>query len=138
MSLAREQRRDDLWDLLVAAPLGVTIEDMMGVYGWSHHHCNVAISDLRRHLGDHDTVNLTCEPQGMGERWLYRLVGKLDETDVWMGTRIRDSETRLRTMQSMMTSIVTATNGRTTEGRKARTMERALRHLVEDLDAMAQ
>jgi hypothetical protein len=37
-------------------------------------------------------------------------------------------------MQAMLSSIVRATSGRTVEGRKARTMETALRHLVEDLD----
>jgi hypothetical protein len=133
----REQRRDDLWDLLVAAPLGVTVDDMMAVCGWTHHQSNMAIRDLRRHLGDTDTVNLICEPQGQSERWLYRLVGNLADVRGWVDNRIGDADSRIRTLQAVMTSIVSATSGRTTEGKKARVMEKALRRLVEDLDDIA-
>ena len=134
MSLARDQRRDELWDLAVANPTGITVDDMMAAHGWTHHQANQAIHDLRLFLGDTDQINFPCEPDGSRSRWKYRLVGRLDDVRGWIGNRIGDSETRLRTMQSMMASIVAATSGRTTEGRKARIMERALRRLVEDLD----
>ena len=134
MSAARDLRREQLFDLLVASPAGVTIEDMMGVYGWTHAQANTTIRELRRYLGDIDSVNLPCEPQGQNERWVYRLVGNLDDVRGWVANRVKDSESRLRTMNAMLSSIVAATSGRTTEGRRARIMEKALRRLVEDLD----
>lgn len=137
ISAARKQRRDDLWDHLVSEPAGITVDDMIATHGWSHHQANVAIHDLRAFLGDTDTVNLVCEPQGGGERWLYQLVGSLDGVRGWVANRVGDTETRLRTMESMMHSIVQGTSGRTTEGRKARLMDKALTRLVEDLDDLA-
>lgn len=135
---AREQRRDDLFDALVAEPDGLTVQDMMDDNGWSHHQCNEAIRDLRRFLGDSgDSINLVCDPQGWNQRWLYRLVGSLADVRDWSRNRIRDGESRVRTMQAVMTSIVAATDGRSAEGRKARVMERGLRRLVEDLDELA-
>jgi hypothetical protein len=133
MGPVRMQRREDLWDLLVATPGGVTVEDMMGVYGWTHGQANEAVHDLRDWLGEFD-ITLPCDPQGQRERWLYRLVEDLDGVRQWAGNRVQDTDTRLRTMHAMLTSIVSATDGRTVEGRTARIMERALRRLVEDLD----
>ena len=83
MSPARKQRRDDLFDLLVANPTGVTVDDMMDLYGWTHGEANNAIRDLRQFLGTTDNINLPCDPQGKGERWLYRLVGTLDDVRGW-------------------------------------------------------
>jgi len=136
VSAARDLRRDELFDELVANPTGLTVDDMMG-WGWNHRDCNTAIHDLRAHLGVTDTVNLVCEPQGGGERWLYRLVGTLSDVRGWTSNRIGDTESRLRTMQSVLGSIVSATNGRTLTGRKARLMERSVRRLVEDLDDLS-
>lgn len=132
---ARETHRDDLFDLAVNTPAGFTVDEARRRLRLTHPQVNKAIHDLRRFLADEaDTINLTCDPQGQGERWLYRLVGTLDEVRNWTRNRVRDSESRVRTMQAMMASIVTATSGRTVEGKKARVMERAFRRLVEDLD----
>lgn len=134
MSTAREDRRDLLWDQVVGNPAGITVNDMMDEHGWTMKQANEAIHDLRAYLGAYDDINLVCDPQGSGQRWLYRLVGSLDEVRDWTRNRVNDGETRVRTMQSMMSSVVSATSGRTTEGRKARIMAKALRRLVEDLD----
>ena len=131
---ARERRRDDLWDDLTSNPSGLTVEDMMSIRSWTHDQANHAIRDLRTWLGDYDSVNLPCEPQGQGDRWIYRLTGDLSEMEWWSENRVKDADTRLRTMQSMLASIVAGTSGRTVQGRKARLMERQLRRLVEDLD----
>lgn len=130
----RERRRDDLWDDLAANPSGLTVEDMMGLRNWTHDQANKAIRDLRAWLGEYDNVNLPCDPQGERDRWLYRLTGDLDEVKNWSANRLRDADSRVRTMQSMLTSIVAGTSSRTAEGRRARLMERQLRRLVEDLD----
>ena len=134
MSLARVTRRRDLFDQLVTHPDGITVDDMMDENGWTHDQANNAIRDLRRFLGEYDSVNLPCEPQGEGERWKYRLVGRLDDVRGWVDNRIGDSESRLRTMAAVLSSIVAATDGRSIKGRRARIMEKALRRLVEDLD----
>lgn len=138
MSAARDLRRDELFDDLVANPAGLTVDDMMAMHGWTHGQTNTAIRDLRRYLGDIDDLNLPCEPQSKGERWVYRLVGRLDDVRSWIDNRITDADSRLRTMQAVMHSIVAATSGRTVEGRRARVMEKALRRLVEDLDDLIE
>jgi hypothetical protein len=135
----REVRRDALFDLAVAEPGGVTVDDICIELDITHHQANEAIRDLRRFLGDTDTINFPCEPTGKGERWVYRLVGDLDGMRVWNANRVRDAESRFRTMDGMMTSIVRSYRGqRTVESRKARVMERALQRLVEDLDTIIE
>jgi hypothetical protein len=130
----RERRRDDLWDDLTANPAGLTVEDMMSLRSWTHNQANKAIHDLRVWLGEYDNINLPCDPQGQGDRWVYRLTGSLDDVEAWSANRVKDADTRLRTMQSMLASIVAATSGRTPDGRRARLMEKQLKRLVEDLD----
>lgn len=134
---ARELRRDELFDAAVAIPAGFTVDDIRASHGWSHAQVNIAIRDLRVFLGDTgDTINLVCDPQGNRDRWLYRLVGNLDDVRAWSANRVRDAEGRVRTMQAVMTSIVAATDGRTIPGRKARLMHRSFTRLVEDLDVL--
>jgi hypothetical protein len=133
----RETRRDELWDYLVNHPEGANINQMMVALGFRYNEVRAAIFDLRNFLGDYDSINVPCDPAGHRSQWIYRIVGTLDEVRGWSSNRVRDAETRVRTMQAMLTSIVRATNARTVEGRKARTMETALRHLVEDLDNLA-
>jgi len=131
-----ERRRDELFAYAALRPHGFTVDEAMVDLDMDHRGINCAIRNLRHFLGDTDSVNLTCDPQGRGERWLYRLVGAMDDVRPWADNRIRDSRTRLVTMTAMMRSVVAATDGRTTEGRLARAMERGLRHLVEDLEAI--
>src|SRR5262245_53169334 len=99
MTRTRDDRRDQLFDLAVANPDGITVNDMMSTYGWNLYQCNEAIHDLRTALGDSDSINFPCDPQGGGERWLYRLVGNLDDVRGWAMNRINDTDTRLRTQQ---------------------------------------
>lgn len=135
MSAARDARRDELFDLAVASSDGFTVDDVIARYGWRHDQVNEAVRDLRRFLGDvGDTINLPCDPQGKGERWVYRLVGDLDSVRAWAANRVIDAESRVRTMEAVLSSMVAATDGRTIAGRKARIMQRALHRLVEDLD----
>lgn len=130
----REARRDMLFDYAVRHPAGFTNEDVMADEGWSLREFNDAVRDLRLFLGGFDDINLPCDPTSGRDRWVYRLVGNLDDARGWITNRLGDTESRIRTQQAMMASIVTATDGRTSEGRKARVIETALRHLVEDLD----
>jgi hypothetical protein len=135
---ARDDRRDQLFDYAVATTT-MTIHDIAAELDVPIRVANEAVHDLRIFLGDFDSMNFPCEPDpdDLNGPWLYRLAGTLDDVRLWATNRVGDAETRLRTIQAMLTSIVRATDGRTTEGRRARVMETALRHLVEDLDLMA-
>jgi hypothetical protein len=133
MTPRREANRDALYDLLADTPAGVTIDQIMGSLEVNHRTAKEAVHDLRELLGE-DEINVPATPRGERERWLYQLVGTLDGCREWVANRIGDTETRLRTIQSVMRSLVNATDGRTTDGRRARIIETALRHLVEDLD----
>lgn len=134
---APERRRDDLFDLAVANPEGITIDDMSDHLGVSHRECKAAIRDLRLFLGDYDDINFPCDPGEYNERWVYRLVGTLDDVTPWVTNRIGDGVSRIRTIQAMSASMVAATDGRTVEGKMSRLMERQLTRLVEDLDSLA-
>jgi hypothetical protein len=134
---ARENRRDELFDLLVALPDGVTVDDIKVALACSHRQANDAVHDLRLFLGSFDDVNLPANPNGPRERWTYVLVGNLDGCREWMANRVGDTHSRIRTMQAMMASCVQASDGRTVDGKRARVIERALRRLLEDLDDLA-
>jgi hypothetical protein len=136
---ARSERRDHLFDLLVASPLGVTIIDIRDELGSTLSQARRAVQDLRRFLGDFDDVNVPAVSQGYNQRWLYTLVqGMTDATRWWTANRIVDTASRLVTMHAVAASIVRATDGRTIEGRKARMIEVGLRHLIEDLQTIGE
>lgn len=131
---AGEQHVIDLLDYAMTNLGGFTVDDVMADFGWNHQTTNTAIRDLRMFLGKFDKINLPCDPQGHGQRWLYRLVGNLDGVRAWAVNRLGDTETRLRTQQAMMASIVSALDGRSVHGKVARTVDKALRRLIEDID----
>lgn len=136
MSPRSEQLRDELFDLAVAHPDGFTVDDIKRQLSIPHKKANIAIRELRKFLGEFDDINLVCDPQGSGERWAYRLAGTLDDMRPWVVGRINDADSRLRTIQAMMSTVVRSTHGNSIEGRRARVIERALGRLVEDLDAI--
>lgn len=133
----RRLRREALLDYAVANLDGFTVADVMTDLGLTHAQTNITIRDLRLWLCEvGDTINLTADPQGQNDRWLYRLVGTLDEARPWATNRVRDTESRIRTQKAIWCTIVAATDGRSTEGRKARVMQRAFTRLIEDLDTI--
>jgi len=134
---ARSERRDHLFDLLVASPHGVTIDNIREGLGSTHAQARKAVRDLRRFLGDFDDVNVPAVPNGQNQPWLYTLAhGVTDATRKWTTNRIGDTQSRLVTQHAVAASIVKATDGRSIEGRKARMTEVGLRHLLENLAAI--
>lgn len=121
-----------LYDYAVAAPDGFTIEDVRRDLGWRRSDFNHVVNRLRKMFGT-DDINLVCSPQGMNEPWLYKLVGNTDETKVWQDNRLGDAEERINTIRSIARSTVNMTDGRTTEGQRARIIDRSLGRLLEDL-----
>lgn len=133
MSPAREGRRDSLFDYACDNPAW-TVDDVMNEFDWYKRQVDQAIHDLRGFLGEYDEVNVVCVPQGSRERHLYSLVGNLDGAREWTTGRIRDTETRIRTISAIASSVVSATDGRSIDGRKVRLMDVKLRHLIEEID----
>ena len=134
---ARQDRATDLFDLLVSSPDGLTVPDIRETLSWRENHAREAIHDLRLILGEVDEINLVCDPcEGRGP-WLYRLVGTTEDADQWTQIRMRDIDSRMVTVHSLGRSLVRATDGRSSTGKKARLLERTFRHLIEDMEALA-
>lgn len=135
--MKRSVRAGDLFDFLVdRGSKGANVHEMAAHLKCPRRSTDQAIHDLRTILGDTQDVNLVAEPEIAGEPWVYRLTGDLATARFWITNRLRDSETRLRTEQAVMLSVARATDGRTSEGKRARITEQALRHLIEDLEML--
>lgn len=134
----RDIRRDMLFDYAVEHPDGFTKADAMNDLEWGSwpKTFNDAVRDLRVMMGDSDSINLIADPQGSGEQWLYRLVGTVDEGREWVTNRVGDVEGRIRTLQAVVASAVSGSDGRSIEGRKARILHRGISRIVEDLDEL--
>jgi len=133
----RDERRDLLRLQLEANPAGIDYDDIMADLGVDYVTAGQAVRDLRLwYFHEGDTITVVGTPQGKGQRWLFTLAGTTDAARPWVVNRLLDTESRLRTMHSVLGVLVNASDGRTVAGRKARRIERGLRHLVEDLDAL--
>lgn len=93
------------------------------------------VQQVRLDLAD-DEMTLTCAPEHGRGPWTYRLVGMYEDAEAWATNRIGDAETRLHTMASYMAPVVRTTPDNTLDGQKARLIERGVRHLHEDLEAL--
>ena len=121
-----------LFDYAVAHPDGFTVDDVKSEFGWSADQTNRAARALRMILAE-DTINLVCDPSGQRTRWRYRLVGNLEDAKPWASNRLRDIENRLETICGVAKSIAAATDGRSTEGRRARKIYKTLDYLHGEL-----
>lgn len=124
--------RDQLFDLAMART-SFTVDDAADALGVSRSQVTRAIHNLRMWLGDFEDIALVCEPGAQHARFNYRLIGNLSDAAEWRSTRLRDAETRIGTIQASMRSLARATPAHEAEGRKARLIERRLRHLKEEL-----
>jgi hypothetical protein len=122
-----------LFDYAVEHPGGFTYRDIKDDLGWQRSYFFKISRKLRLMLGNDDQLNLVCETQGMNQPWLYRLVGNVDGARNWVGSRLRDAETRITTIRAVCASLVTATDGRTADGRRSRIMNKGLTRILEDL-----
>ncbi len=124
-----------LLELAIDMP-GFTYDDVEARLGWDYGRFMRTVRATRLHLyaGGYE-YSLPCEPQGQRERWLYQLVGNADHDAfrAWEANRVDDTETRLGTMEAVMTVIAARTDGRTLAGRKARMIASTVKHLRETL-----
>ena len=132
----RQDRATELFDLLVSSPDGLTVPYLREKLSWRENHAREAIHDLRLMFGEIDEINLICEPIDGRGPWTYRLVGTTEDADEWTQIRMRDIDSRMVTVHALTRSLVKATDGRSSTGRKARLLERTFRHLIEDLEAL--
>jgi hypothetical protein len=126
-----------LYDLAVSKPEGFTYRDVEDKYGWHRTNFVETVRVLRLMFAG-DRITLTCESQGFRKPWLYKLVGTYDDARPWTSNRIGDLETRLETVHAVAETLTNATDGRTTEGRKVRKIERTINRLMEDLAEIAE
>lgn len=142
---ASDKRADRLFDLL--EPLhrlgeGLPSDELMARLDCNHRQFSVAVRELRMIVSEDSTMWVVCDPDPKNPwgPWIYRLVdGEAVvnvEESTWAPSRISDAETRLKLLARAMNSAKRGTKPHTVLGRKARHMERELRHLVEDLEAM--
>lgn len=130
---ARDDRQDALVRFLAATSSGATLPEITAHLACSPAQARTSIHDARMYLGGADDVNIVCD-MDVNSDWRYHLVGSLKEAGWWIQNRLDDAETRARTMESVAASIVRNTAPGSTQGRKARVVERSLRRMREDLD----
>lgn len=126
---------DDAGRLLVFAMEhtdGYTWEDAAAEFSWSRRRVGQATHTLRVILAT-EPENLVCEQETPLRPWVYRLTDEKGHTRAWASNRVLDLETRLETMLGVAQSTVKATDGRTDPGKRARVMERGIRHILENL-----
>ena len=99
----RDLRAGEVFDLLAAAPNGLTIDEMATTMNISLRAAQQALRDVRIQLGTTDAINAVATP-GRG-RWRYSLEGTYAEAGPWLRNRLRDLETRVETIHAVATSI---------------------------------
>lgn len=133
MSAKREARMTRLFDYAVKRVNGFTIYQAAEELEMRVMHVRLAIYDLRRVFLSDDQINLVCQPENGHGPWTYRLVGSQEQAEFWVRNRTDDAETRLVTIASVCRSIVNATDGRSSDGRRARIIFRHVERAREDL-----
>jgi hypothetical protein len=131
----------EVFGCLAAAPEGLTVYQLAKQTDASIDRVRRAIHDARLICGEDDDIFIVAEPQGKGMPWIYRLVGggtlvKADENLPWTANRIGDAQTRIHTIRMGISTAMRALDKKTKLGHKAVTIERGLRHLEEDLEAI--
>jgi len=122
-----------LFDYAASKRDGFTYQDVAIDLEWDRGEFFAVARKLRIMLGNDDTINLVCEPQGQSQPWRYQLVGTVDDARGWVTNRMTDCETRVVTILAICATLVSATDGRTAQGRRARIMNKGLARIVEDL-----
>jgi hypothetical protein len=131
-----EEELSRLFDVLVEHQ-ALTIHEIATDLECAVRRAQEVVREFRVVFGEDDTINLVCDPQGEGEPWLYSLTGTVEGAGPWTTRRVLDAETRLETMAGVMSSVIRATDGRATDGRKARIIHRAIVRAREDLADLA-
>lgn len=79
-----------------------------------------------------DTALIHEQPT-QGDHW-YVVTGDPERITRWVRVRLRDGDSRLRTILEVALVAVRVTDGRTGEGRRARRFVKHIGRLIEDID----
>jgi hypothetical protein len=130
--VATVTRAGMLFDFAAEQAEGFLATEAEADLGFTHAQFAKATRALRLILAD-DSINLICLQQGFGKPKRYHLVGTFEKAGPWVRERMRGIESQLESVLALSTSLVNASDGRTTEGKKARLVARHVGRLVEDL-----
>ena len=111
---------------------GFTYQDVQRDLGWPRREFFKMVHRLRRIYRE----ALICTPQGQHEPYLYQLVTTYLDAEPWGVNRTLDCKERLRTINSILSAVVPASDGRTKIGKQARVMRRTITRLLEDLEEL--
>lgn len=125
-----------LFDHLVAHSSS-TMPEMCRALGRRERITEQAIRDLRAILGTGDTINVVATPNGRGQPWRYELAACSMPSKWWESNRVVDLHSRVETVRSVVTSMLTGLDGRTVDGRGQRLFKAALDNILTTLDAIA-
>jgi hypothetical protein len=126
---ADERLAEQLYDALVAAPEGLSMADIAETLGVTHQRAALALRCLRLMLGGGDSINVPFRAEG--RRRLYYLAGTSAGGNEWQAIRMKTMLSRIHVDLAWWSSMVAATDGRTTEGRLARAAHRHFSRLAE-------
>lgn len=132
-----EAHVNHMFDMLYAAPDGLTLQQMALMMNVSVDHTGHIVQMLRDELAD-DTINVPCDPDPANPRGphLYRLVGSMDAASPWLARRVLYCERAIRTTHAIASSLTNGLDGRSKQGRRARLLKKGLGRLIEDLDEL--
>jgi IclR helix-turn-helix domain len=129
-------RAGRLFDMLAEAPLGLTVAEICDELSVPKRTAHTVIRVLRMTLGTSDDLFVVCDIADDGV-YRYQLKSGAALVDAeqsrWTSTRVADLESRLVLFMSASKAAAAATDGRTTDGRKALLFVRWSQRLSEDL-----
>lgn len=129
----RREAANNLFDFLAdTMDRWVTRQEVADHLNMSPRSIDRVVRDVRILLGATDSITVAARTNPGG----YKLVGTYEDAREWVTGRLSDAEVRLESIRYSMQALVTGTDGRTMDGKKARLIEMTTRHLVEQLQAM--
>jgi hypothetical protein len=128
----RRARVGELFDLLANAPEGITVYKIADELDVPLATARTAIRDIRVEFASSD-INVTAQPNGQRQPWLYRLTASYKEAQPWFQNRTDDLGARLETIESIAASISSGARHGTVEWKKARKVYRTVHYLREEL-----
>lgn len=132
----RKLRRDHLFDVLMAAPDGVTIDECCEIMRTDRGRWFQARRDLLEWLTETDDTVTVVVIDRPNQPSLYKLGSLIDEAKPHLKERLDDLETRLLTQAHTVAPLVAASDGRTHDGKRARYIRKYLTRMREDLDEL--
>jgi hypothetical protein len=120
---------------LLDAPDGLNSEQLCKLIGAGRDRVRKSIRRLRQDLSG-DTYTVIVEPNGTHQPWIYKVTSTPEDAREWQARRVGDLEARIETDRNVALSLVNATDGRSTEGKRVRLIALDLQHLIEKLQVI--